>query len=400
VSERRELATNPEPHAAVVSGALEWELLLASVAGEPGEASPSLRALSQKPVRWDVLFRLADDHGVSSLLYRNLSLLPGVVPAVELAILRREHETNIRKSLVIAGEMMRILDCLDAAGIETIPYKGVATAEIYYGDMALRRSGDIDLFVRRRDALRAKNAVRKLAYVPRVPIPDAAEENYIASGYEYTFDCALGTNLLELKWALEPRYYAVDFDVDGLFDRAGYATVAGRRVRTPSPEDLLLVLSVHAAKHVWGRLIWLCDIAQILQWENLNWDEVQSQARELGVERILRITLLLANHFLGIQIPGAMRSATLSDTRARAFVEKIGVAVAAGTTYGEQQISYFRLMMGVRERLSDRLRFFTRLAFTPGPGEWEAVRLPKSLFPLYRLVRMGRLAARLLQESA
>jgi hypothetical protein len=35
-----------------------------------------------------------------------------------------------------------------------------------------------------------------------------------------------------------------------------------------------------------------------------------------------------------------------------------------------------------------------RLALTPGPGEWQAVRLPKPLFPLYRLVRLTRLAAK------
>jgi len=68
--------------------------------------------------------------------------------------------------------------------------------------------------------------------------------------------------------------------------------------------------------------------------------------------------------------------------------------VAAGVTYEEQQVSYFRLMMRLRERRADRVRFLTRLTFTPGPGEWEAVRLPKSLFPLYRVVRLARLAAR------
>ena len=88
-----------------------------------------------------------------------------------------------------------------------------------------------------------------------------------------------GRNLLELQWALQPRFYAVDFDMDGLFERAVNVAVAGRRVKTPSPEDLLLVLSVHAAKHVWGRLIWLCDIVQILKLGNLNWDWVRAHAR-------------------------------------------------------------------------------------------------------------------------
>jgi hypothetical protein len=50
--------------------------------------------------------------------------------------------------------------------------------------------------------------------------------------------------------------------------------------------------------------------------------------------------------------------------------------------------------MRLRERPGDRLRFLTRLAFTPGPGEWQTLKLPRVLSPLYRAVRMRRLAAR------
>jgi hypothetical protein len=348
----------------------------------------------EKPINWEAVLRLADQHGTSSLLYQNLARLGDLIPSPVLASLRQRYERNVHKSLFLARELIRILNCLDGLGIEVIPYKGVVLSEVYYGDMALRQSGDMDLFVRKRDVARIKSVVRDLAYTPRVPIPEDAEDDYIASGYECTFDSPAGKNLLELQWALQPYFYAVDFDMGGLFERAVNVTVAGRRVKTPSPEDLLLVLSVHAAKHFWGRLIWLCDIAQILRREDVNWERVQSQARELGIERILHITLLLTNRFLPMAIPAPIENATLADRAAQAFTEQIALAVAAGVTYEEEKLSYFRLMMRLREHPADRWRFFTRLAFTPGPGEWEAIRLPKTLFPLYRIVRLARLAAR------
>jgi hypothetical protein len=290
--------------------------------------------------------------------------------------------------------MIRILDRLDAMGIEAIPYKGIVLSEVYYGDMALRQSGDMDLFVRRHDVARIQSAIRQLGYILRVPVPEDAAEDYIASGYECTFDSPAGRNLLELQWALEPHFYAVDFDMGGLFKRAVNVTVAGRRVKTPSAEDLLLVLSVHAAKHVWGRLIWLCNIAQILKLGNLNWDWVQAHARKFGIERILHVTLLLVNRLLATAIPAAIEKLIFADRAARAFADEIAVAMPHGVSYEQRQISYFRLMMRLRERKMDRLRFLARLTFTPGPGEWEAVRLPKALFPLYRLVRLARLASR------
>jgi Uncharacterised nucleotidyltransferase len=372
----------------------EWNVVLIASSFERESDPYRIQFLLLQPLDWHELLRLADHHGVTSLLYQNLAPLHDRVPSAALAALRQSYETNIRKSLFLTRELMRILDCLAALAVEVVPYKGVVMSEVYYGDMALRQSGDMDLFVRKQDVARIKTVVRDFGYTPRVFVPEDAEEDYIASGYECTFDSPAGKNLLELQWALQPRFYAVDFDMDGLFERAVSVTFAGRTVKTPSPEDLLLVLSMHAAKHVWGRIIWLCDISQILKRADLNWGWILSQARSLGIERILHITLLLADRLLGPAIPSTLEASIRADKSAQMFAEQIAISVAAGVTYEEEQVSYFRLMMRLRERRRDRLRFLTRLAFTPGPGEWEAVRFPKPLFPLYRLVRLARLASR------
>ncbi len=382
-------------NASTTSVAPEWDLLLAASSSDPGESELGrIRRLLEKPVDWEMVLRLVDNHGTSSLLYQNLLRLADMVPASTLASLRQRYERNIYKSLFLARELMRIVDRLDGLGVDAVPYKGVVMSEVYYGDMALRQSGDMDLFVRKRDVRRIKSALRDLEYTTRLVIPEALLEDYIAAGYEWTFDSLAGPNLLELQWALQPRFYAVDFDMDGLFERAVSVTVAGRAVKTPSPEDLLLVLSVHAAKHIWGRVIWLRDIAQILKRENLDWDRVQVRTRELGIERILRVTLLLANRFLETAIPAAIESEVLADQAARGLTDEIAPAVAAGVSYDTGNTSYFRLMMRLRERRTDRMRFLARLTFTPGPGEWEVVRLPGALSPLYRVVRLARLASR------
>jgi hypothetical protein len=377
-----------------------WDLLIAASVSDASVSDlHRVRLLLGKPelepeAKWEAILHLAEEHGTSSLLYQNLSRLGGGVPASVLASLRKHYEENVYKSLFLARELIRILDSLDALGVDAVPYKGVVLSEVYYGDMALRQPGDIDVFVRMRDVTRVRSAVRELGYTERLPIPQEAEEDYIASGYEYSFDSSAGRGVLEVQWALLPRFYAVDFDMHGLFERAVDVTVGGRRVKTPSPEDLLLVLSVHAAKHVWGRLMWLCDIGQILKRENLNWDWVQSRARRFGIERILSVTLLLANRLLWMKIPSAIEPAILADRIAQAFAGEVATNMAQGVSYDVRQGSYFRLMMRLRERRADRLRFLARLTLTPGPGEWDAVSLPKILFPLYRGVRLARLAAR------
>ena len=111
----------------------------------------------------------------------------------------------------------------------------------------------MDLLVRTQDLPRIKRAVTALGYTTRLPVPENAQTAYLAAGYEWTFDSAAGQNLLELQWALQPRYYSVAFDMEGLFARAVSVNLAGRFVKTPSPEDLLLVLSLHAAKTCLGK---------------------------------------------------------------------------------------------------------------------------------------------------
>jgi hypothetical protein len=364
--------------------------LAASAAG----GSDHVEALLKTKIDWDSVLRLAERHGVSSLLYRSLGPFETGVPAGPFAMLRERNEINIRKSLFLTRELIRVLNCLNGLEIEALPYKGVVLAENYYGDMALRQCGDLDLFVRVRDVGRVKRVVRELGFTARVEIPERAESDYIRSGYECSFDSPAGKNLLEVQWALEPRYYAVDFDMEGLFARAVEGSFVGRRVKTLSAEDLLLVLAIHAAKHVWGRVIWLCDVERILV-KPLNWERVRKCAGELGVERILHVTLALVERLLEAKIPAAVEKDVQSDRVAFKLAEEIAESIASGIDYEARKISYFRLMMTLRERKIDRAKFLTRLAFTPGPGEWEAVTLPRILFPFHRVVRIVRLAGRL-----
>lgn len=374
----------------------EWSVLLAACSVvSPAEKANSLCSLLRQSIRWKYLFDLADQHGTLPLLHQPLSAYVDAVPAGEMTALTQAFQTNLHKSLLLSRELIRIVDRLSASGIEVIPYKGPALAEAAYGDIALRQSGDIDLLIRPHDLLRVREAVGELGYTPHLHFSEAEEREYLRSGYEYAFDGAAGPNLLEVQWAIQPRFYAVDFDMAGLFDRARTATVAGQPMKALAPEDLFLILSLHAAKHVWGKLVWLCDIAQIMKMPTLDWNRISSLAKSLGIARILQVTMLAANALLGATIP--VETHLADDPEARPLAQKIRDYIVSGRTCNVESLSYFRLMIQLRERPSDRLRFLRRLAFTPGPGEWNAVRLPAALFPLYRVIRLTRLAARLIR---
>lgn len=377
----------------------EWSLLRAACFSDVNPVkSEKVRSLLRSPIRWKALHDLADQHGVQALISQTLLRLQESIPSDQTFELQRAFQTNLHKALLLSRELITIVDHLSAAGIEVMPYKGLPLAEMAYGDIALRQAGDIDLLIRVKDLPRIRQSMQELGYTPHAPLSEAEEHYYLKSGYECAFDGKAGKNLLEIQWAIQPRFYAVDFDMEGLFQRAVSCTVAGYSMKTPCLEDLCIVLALHAAKHVWARLIWLCDLARIMIRKYLNWERIGSQAAELGVVRIVRVTLLLANRLLDMPIPAAAEAALPADPLAASLATEIENHMACETAHDVESFAYFRLMLRLRERSADRLRFLSRLTFTPGPGEWAAVRLPRPLFPLYRLVRLSRLASRLVRS--
>jgi predicted nucleotidyltransferase len=280
---------------------------------------------------------------------------------------------------------------LQARGVEELPYKGPVLAEALYGNVALRQFSDLDLLVRSDELPRIKAALGELGYEPGLRLAKAAERDYLKSGYEYTFDGARGRNLLEIKWQVLPRFYSVGLDVDEFFERASTVTIEGQKLSTICDQDLLLVLCVHAAKHAWKQISWLCDIVQLARSRSLDWAALRAEAERLGIARIVAVTFLLAHKLLGAELPKKI----WSDAKAEGLAQRIVSLIVAEEEFDPESLAYFRLMMELRERRRDRISFWWRLMATPGAGEWSAVRLPGPLFPLYRAVRVWRLAGKL-----
>jgi hypothetical protein len=373
----------------------EWSLLRAACAEvPPAQKTARIRKLLGSQIRWDSLLSLAEHHGVQPILARALMSFEDQIPAQALITLKQTYQANLHKALLLSGELFRVVDTLSEAGIEFIPYKGLALAETVYGDIALRQAGDIDLLIHAADLKRIQEAMGKIGYVPQLNFSEDEEAAYIKSGYECAFDGAAGRNLLEVQWAIEPHFYAVDVDLEGLFHRAQTARVMGLDTKSLSPEDLFVVLGLHAAKHVWGRLIWLCDLERISRLP-LNWKRIAEHAQQLGVVRILCVTLLLAEKLLGSPCPALAAENLPKDSAAETLAQEIETYISNDKTYDVESLAYFRLMLRLRERRIDRIRFVSRFVFTPGPGEWSVMRLPKLLFPLYRMLRITRLVGRI-----
>jgi len=353
---------------------------------------------------WSEVLRLAEHHGVLPLAARNLIEHARGLPAEFERTLRSAYQTNLRSSLWFTVELTRIMQQFERRQLRAVPYKGAVLAQSLYRNLGLRSFSDLDFLISSADFERAKQALAEIGYRPAADLTPAVERLWLRTGYERAFDSAAGKNLVELQWALLPHFYGVDLHlndlgVEDVMARSGRTVVGGCEVPCLAPEDSLLVLCLHAAKHLWTRLIWLSDIAETFRSQSeaqtIDYSLAFGRARALGIVRILGVSFWLVKNVLRAKLPQAAEEMIAADPRVPALGAEFAARLVRGASYDFESTEYFRLILKLREQRGDRWRYLWRLVWTPGVGDVAAVQLPEALFPLYRIVRIGRLMRKL-----
>jgi len=207
--------------------------------------------------------------------------------------LRTAAHTTARRNLRLTSELLQILDALHGLDIRCIPYKGPVLAAMVYGDISLRQFADLDVIVPERDATRALALLSERGY----HYAKETEKDVTLRSDEAGID-------LELHWAITTTREPVQIPAELVWRDLRTFSVAGRSVLANSYETLLLLQCFHGAKHLWERLGWLCDIAEIVRAQPaLEWSRVIEPATALGARKTLFLGLSLARELLGAEPP-------------------------------------------------------------------------------------------------
>jgi hypothetical protein len=361
-----------------------FQLLVACC--DAGEKSNSIPMLTPE-LEWGRIIKSAEHHRLLPALCGALASQNHSPVALRERV--RSHAWRISQ---FTTELKKIARRFERRGIEFLAHKGLALAQVLYGDPAMRQFGDLDLMVKPQDVPRARTVLMDLGYKPGLRLSPRQEKSYLRSGYEYVFGLNSERSLVEMQWQIVPRFYAINFDIDVLFTRAIQVEVDGVLLRTLGYEDQMLVLCVHAAKHEWAQLGMLRDIATLAQFD-LDWTWIVTEARRLGILKILQVSLLAVRELFFVDLPAAVESQPV----ARSAAEQARTVVSRLQRDQEpdiESLQYFRSQVQARERWRDRAQFVWRFATTPSVQEWEAIRVPDRFFAVYRGLRIARLMRR------
>jgi Uncharacterised nucleotidyltransferase len=375
----------------------EMELLLCC-ATTVLDASRTERArqLARAAPRWERLLQLALRHRLMPLLYRHLSAsCSDLAPTAFMDRLHDHFYLNTMRNHALHQELQGTLQLLDDHHIEAIPYKGPVLALTVYGDLSLRQFNDLDLMIQPQDIPRVAALLGERGYEQQWQFTPAQEAAYLRSDCELLFARAQDSVFLDAHWAFVRSYFPLRLDYERIRQRLRPVSLGRVETQTFAPEDLLIILCVHAGKDLWERLSWIADVAELIRAHpDLDWTLIFKEARASGARRMLLLGLFLAHNLLAAGIPEEVLRQVEAEPIIKTLAAKIRARLDQNSPLSPNRRAEFLFHFQLHERLGEKWKFFYRFATDTNPADWAFVRLPDQLFFLYRFFRPLRLLTR------
>lgn len=355
----------------------------------------SIKALLRLAIDWDYVLATARAHGVSPLLAHRVQSIGGDnVPRSIVLQLQTENEHNTQQALWMTGELIKIASAMRRAGIRFIPFKGPTLAVSSYGDLGLRPFTDLDLFVQADEIAPARELLLRAGF----RLVRKLNRNQEAALLRFDNACAFVNEhdlLVDLHWYFAPRYFSLRLESKELWRRVTKVSVGDHLLPTLSPEDLIIVLCCHGFAHEWEKLVWIVDVAALVDRPDLDWEYLFQKAKRQGVLRIILVGLALAAE-LSSSLPQRASDQLQSDGLARKLAQEIGSHIFAPPDRKGLWKS-LRHQLRMRERTRDKIATLVRSMLTPRDYDWMFASVPDRLRLLYYLIRPIRMVrARLL----
>lgn len=371
----------------------EHALLLACARASFAPAGEWIGDALADEVAWDAFFALAERNRLLPLAHRALAG-QAEVPDTVRALLRSAFARNARQALLRAGELRRLMEAMEAAGVRALAYKGPALAVRAYGHLALRTYSDLDLLVAPADEPRAAAVLEECGYASGYRFSPAQDAAFRRVDGDYPFVHGETGELVELHGRVSSLRFVAELPTEALLDRARPVPIGGGDVAAPADDDLFLALCLHGAKHRWARLEWLSAAAALAANAPLDLDAVLRRAGTVGARRTVLLALRLMRGALGLEVRGDADRAIDHHPDHMTLADEARQLWFAAEVPEEATAANLRYNYRLRDGAADRVRYAARWLFAPSPEDWAWVRLPDALAPLYRVARPLRLALR------
>ena len=252
--------------------------------------------MEQKDIDWSEVVKFAKTHGLLFFLYKNLKkTCAELVPDEIFTQLKNYYFANSARNLAFCVKLIRIINLFKESNITAVPFKGPVLAETVYGDIGFRSFIDLDILVRREDAVKARDLLIENCFSLIDEIPENQIERYLDCENFFTlYDKSWKINI-DLHWEITGRYSLKPIYLENIYDRLEKVKLVDQDVLSLSFEDLLIYLCIHSSSHCWEKLELICSVAEIVKSGKIDdWAALEKKAGRLRCRKMLYAGLGLA----------------------------------------------------------------------------------------------------------
>ena len=266
-----------------------------------------LDLIQTNTLRWELIFRTAQRHGIAPLLYRNLfqqlgvgAYLPSRIAGKFIAYVSRYTVISEKR----AHALVDVLRFLESRSLSAMLVKGEALNLQVYECSWYTEIKDVDLVVScRQEEL---NEAQWLEIVSRgQQRPDF--------GMEYDFFTHHDVSMNGVA--------PVDFA--RIWRDASQELFRGQPVYLMSPEDLLISLCINSCRKRYFRLKCILDIAETVhKFHDLNWEVLVEKARSYDSQIFVYTALSVVQSTLGCSLPNHLLDSLGLNPVRKAIIQK------------------------------------------------------------------------------
>ncbi|CAN5458076.1 hypothetical protein BH10CYA1_BH10CYA1_27380 [soil metagenome] len=361
----------------------------------PAEALALAEQLIQSGIDWDYLLAAVVFHGVFPTFFKHLKThFAAHVPAKCFRMMTGHNDKIRFLNLALVGTFLQYHSLLQKNNIQSVTFKGPALALSLYDDLLLREYSDVDVLISRADARAAQALLLDSGYKPTPEREPPLSLEFVQSDvffeleYEHTFTKETPTGVIDLHWQIQP-HHVLPLDFDAVLQHVEPITIERRSVQTISSNLSIIVLSAHASKHYWTRLLWVCDIAEMAENSircKLDWSEVKRIADHLGVTSMVVLALNLANQIFDSPLPPFAEAGMTSELQVlmREVLDKFET-LSTQDEPGMRLLSW-KFCTRLLSSFPAKARYIATEVFHPSVADYVRLRLPLPLYKAYYLL--------------
>lgn len=246
-----------------------------------------------------------------------------------LAAWRETYNRSGQRMRAFLSELDGVAARLARDGIQLVALKNAGIARGIYPDPACCPMGDLDVLVDRARFRDAHRLILELGFThaSRSTVEPADLEHGLASGgTEYLKRAGEHDVWFELQWRpIAGRWIPQHREPDGALLIGRSVPIPGTDVRLLSPEDNMLQVALHTAKHSYVRAPGLrlhTDVDRLTAFAPPDWTRVVELATEVGAKTATYFSLAIARALLRTPVPEHVLEALAPPAWKRAVVTR------------------------------------------------------------------------------